>query len=325
MAVAQSPSSPFARIEQIAQISQQPEFVAKSKRKTAAPVLLFSSAVAGGVEALATYPFEYAKTRVQLHTAPGLRHNPFAVIANVTRTEGIASIYTGCSTMVLGTAFKVSVRFASFSFFRNRLADEEGALTPLRGMAAGFLAGLSESMIAVTPTERLKTLLIESTRHSAKTRFGRLHAVEAIVQTQGILGLYRGLVPTIAKQSSTQAIKMGSYNVIKEVSRRNDLPQNSVVTFGTGAVAGIITVYVTQPLDTIKTRAQSASGAGTAQAFRSVLQQDGVLGFWSGSTSRAGRLVFSSGILYTVYEKVATVLTGSLENELLEFTPRLRM
>ena len=116
---------------------------------------------------------------------------------------------------------------------------------------------------------------------------------------------------------------MGSYNVIKEVSRRYDVPQNGLSVFVTGALAGIITVYVTQPFDTVKTLAQSARGAGMVEAVRSILLRAGVQGLWSGSTSRVGRLAFSSSILYTVYEKVATSLDKSLEHEVFVFTRRL--
>lgn len=321
MATVQSPSFPFGRIAQIVQNPHSPKASKKVKKNLSAPVLLFSSAVAGGVEALATYPFEYAKTRVQLQSIPCRHHNPLSVILNVARNDGIGAVYTGCSTLVVGTAFKVSIRFFSFTYFRSHIADDRGALTPIRGIIVGALAGMVESVVAVTPTERLKTILIDNARSRVKAYRGELHAYEDIVRTQSILGLWRGLVPTILKQSSTQGVKMGSYNVIREFSRRHDLPQNGITAFITGALAGTITVYVTQPFDTIKTWAQSARGAGTIETFRSVVQQTGFRGLWSGSTSRVGRLAFSSSILYMVYEKVASALNGSLENELFVFIP----
>lgn len=289
-----------------------------------APVLLFSSAVAGGVEAMATYPFEYAKTRVQLQTVQGCRHNPFAVIANIMRQDGFGVLYTGCSTLVLGTAFKVSVRFLSFNHFRRCLADDTGTLTFSRGVFAGALAGMTESVVAVTPTERLKTVLIDNTRSRMKAYRGELRSYEDITHTQSIRSLYRGLVPTVLKQSITQSVKMGSYNIIKRFSRRHDLPQNGTTAFVTGALAGGITVYVTQPFDTIKTWAQRGRGAGAMYAFKSIVQQTGISGLWSGSTSRVGRLAFSSSILYTVYERVATTMTGCLKDEILVFNSKPR-
>ncbi|KAK1912253.1 hypothetical protein P3342_009854 [Pyrenophora teres f. teres] len=45
-------------------------------------------------------------------------------------------------------------------------------------------------------------------------------------------------------------------SVLKEFVRRKNLPQNSGVTFGMGAIAGIITVYATQPFETLKALAR---------------------------------------------------------------------
>jgi solute carrier family 25 citrate transporter 1 len=282
------------------------------KQAPTAMVSLLSGAVAGGVEATATYPFEFAKTRAQLQAGTGGSKNPFAVLAQVARSDGVGAIYTGCSTLIVGTAFKAGVRFLSFDSIRNRLADERGVLSPARGVLAGMLAGTVESIVAVTPTERVKTALIDNAKSGSAERYrGGFHATKMILQTHGLPGLYRGLVSTTMKQSATSAVRMGSYNVLKEFSRRKNLPQNSAVTFGLGAIAGTVTVYATQPFDTIKTRAQSAQGASTMEAFRSVMQSAGVRGFWSGSTMRLGRLVFSGGIVFTVYEKLAALMTPS--------------
>lgn len=116
--------------------------------------------------------------------------------------------------------------------------------------------------------------------------------------------LYRGLASTTLKQGSTSATRMGSYNALKELTRSFQIQQNPVTTFLTGATAGIITVYVSQPLDTIKTRVQTASGASTQQACKEILRGSGIRGFWKGSTMRLGRLIFSGGIIFTVYEKI---------------------
>lgn len=143
---------------------------------------------------------------------------------------------------------------------------------------------------------------------------GGLHAFRTIISEAGVPGLYRGLISTTLKQASTSAVRMGSYNILKDfVTKRTGTTQNShgaIVTFSLGAVAGIITVYATQPFDTIKTRAQAAKGATTSEAIGHILRDGGIRGFWSGSTMRLGRLILSGGIVFTVYESVAEVLSG---------------
>lgn len=135
-----------------------------------------------------------------------------------------------------------------------------------------------------------------------------MHAVQTLIHEKGIGGLYRGLLSTTLKQGATSAVRMGSYNAIKETCRTWNVPQNAATTFGMGAAAGIITVYATQPLDTIKTRSQSAAGATPMQAFASVLRDSGIRGFWKGSSMRLGRLVLSGGIIFTVYEQTLSFI-----------------
>lgn len=101
---------------------------------------------------------------------------------------------------------------------------------------------------------------------------------------------------------------MGTYNILKEVARAQEIKPGVLTTFGMGAVAGVVTVYATQPFDSIKTRAQSAQGASFAEAVSSVVRDYGLRGFWKGSTMRLGRLLLSGGIVFSVYEETASIL-----------------
>ncbi|KAI9376518.1 mitochondrial carrier domain-containing protein [Aspergillus egyptiacus] len=300
----------------------QPQVVEKPKKKAISPgVSLTAGAVAGAVEATTTYPFEFAKTRAQLSqklaggVSTPISKNPFAVISQTARQDGIRAIYTGCSTLILGTAFKAGVRFLSFDSIRNLLADSDGRLSPARGILSGMVAGMVESVVAVTPTERIKTALIDDARSPAGRRYhGGFHALRTILAESGVKEVYRGLLSTTMKQMATSSVRMGSYNIIKEVmaSRTNiKNTSNPLLTFGMGATAGVITVYMTQPFDTIKTRAQGAKGASTTEALRDVLKDGGVRAFWRGSTMRLGRLILSGGIVFTVYENVVVLLNST--------------
>jgi hypothetical protein len=60
-----------------------------------------------------------------------------------------------------GTACKAGVRFLTFDSIKKIISDEDGKLSPARGLLAGMAAGAVESVIAITPTERIKTALYE--------------------------------------------------------------------------------------------------------------------------------------------------------------------
>lgn len=78
-------------------------------------------------------------------------------------------------------------------------------------------------------------------------------------------------------------------------------------TFGIGGVAGLITVYVTQPIDTVKTRMQSIEAKqlykNSFACVALIAKNEGFLTFWSGALPRLGRLILSGGIVFTMYEK----------------------
>lgn len=254
----------------------------EGEEKQTQPIVSFvAGAVAGGIEAATTYPFEFAKTRVQLQNESSqLRpRNPFLVVSEVFRREGARALYKGCSSLIIGSMGKDAVRFLSFDAIKNAYRDPEtGALTPMRNILAGMTAGVVASVCAVTPTERIKTALIDDARGEKRFRSG-LHAVRVIYQDHGILALYRGFAGTTLKQAGATAFRMGTYNILKDFEHARHIEQGVATNFANGCVAGIVTTYATQPFDTIKTRAQSARGATTLEACRSILADDGVRGF----------------------------------------------
>jgi solute carrier family 25 citrate transporter 1 len=137
---------------------------------------------------------------------------------------------------------------------------------------------------------------------------GFLQGSYVIAREKGIRGFFQGLVPTTARQAANSATRFGSYTTLKQMAQSYTAPGerlNAVSTFGLGAMAGVITVYVTMPLDTIKTRMQSIeakkeyrnSFACAARIFR----EEGVLTFWSGALPRLGRLILSGGIVFTMW------------------------
>lgn len=172
-------------------------------------------------------------------------------------------------------------------------------------------AGATESILAVTPTERIKTALIDDAKSPNRRFRSSLHATRTLIHENGLADIYKGGVSTTMKQMATSAVRMGSYNFLKETAKKYDMPKTATTTFAMGALAGTITVYATQPFDVIKTRSQSVQGSPLAEAVGGIFQDFGLKGFWKGSTMRLGRLILSGGIVFSVYEQVAAVLMGT--------------
>lgn len=275
---------------------------------------IIAGSTAGAIEISITYPAEFAKTRTQLNrrltAGQKLPWPPFG-----------AQWYAGCTTLIIGNSLKAGIRFVAFDQYKSLLVDAEGKLSGPRTVLAGFGAGVTESLLAVTPTESIKTTLIDD-RKSAKPRLrGFLHAVPVIARERGIRGFFQGFVPTTARQAANSATRFSSYTFLKQLAESYTAPGEklgAVATFGIGGVAGLITVYVTQPLDTIKTRMQSIEARSVyGNSFRCaalIFKQEGILTFWSGALPRLARLVLSGGIVFTMYEK-SIDLMGRLDPE----------
>ncbi|CCH41711.1 Calcium-binding mitochondrial carrier protein [Wickerhamomyces ciferrii] len=291
----------------------------QDKKKQIDPIHSFiAGGTAGAIEGVITYPFEFAKTRLQLvDRSSKASRNPLVLIYNTAKTQGISSLYTGCPAFVVGNTVKASVRFLGFDSIKKLLADKDGKLSGPRGVIAGLGAGLLESVVAVTPFEAIKTALIDD-KQSKLPKYGSGPLTPfRCVKDLGLRGLYAGILPVSLRQASNQAVRLGCYNQIKTfIQSTSNTPPNqplsSGLTFVVGAFSGIVTVYTTMPIDTVKTRMQ-ALGAGdkyksTVDCFIQIFKTEGLKTFWKGATPRLGRLILSGGIVFTIYEKVLVVL-----------------
>ncbi|KAI9785857.1 MAG: hypothetical protein M1816_008184 [Peltula sp. TS41687] len=223
--------------------------------------------------------------------------------------------YAGCTTLIIGNSLKAGIRFVAFDTYRSLLQDENGKISGPRTVIAGFGAGVTESALAVTPFESIKTTLIDDRKSPNPRMRGFLHGSKIIAQERGLRGFFQGFVPTTARQAANSATRFWSYTTLKQLAQGYTAPGEklgAISTFGIGGLAGLFTVCVTQPLDTIKTRMQSIdarreyknSFACAAKIFR----DEGLSTFWSGALPRLVRLTLSGAIVFTMYEKTIELL-----------------
>ncbi|KAG9982215.1 hypothetical protein KCU78_g21332, partial [Aureobasidium melanogenum] len=144
---------------------------------------------------------------------------------------------------------------------------------------------------------------------------GFLHGSRLIAHEQGVRGFFKGFVPTTARQAANSAVRFSSYTSLKQLAQSYVAPGEklgALSTFGIGGLAGIITVYVTMPLDTVKTRMQSIEAKteykNSFNCAARVVREEGFLTLWSGAVPRLGRLILSGGIVFTMYEKTIELL-----------------
>lgn len=171
-----------------------------------------------------------------------------------------------------------------------------GRPTAQANLVAGLLAGVCESVLVVTPGETIKTKLIDDRQRPGGPQFkGSFDAIRQLLQSQGLRGIYQGVVPVTMKQSCNAMVRFTSYNWFLE--RLRDFAGSSSTDLQpvlAGSFAGVVTVYCTMPFDTLKTRVQSLGGGqqsrGTWQTLLLIFRNEGPLVLWKGTTPRLIRL-----------------------------------
>ena len=282
---------------------------ARTKPKPSAVRSVIAGSSAGAVEIAITYPFEFWKTRAQLNRRlPDSKKLPWPRFPS-------KEWYAGCTTLIIGNSIKAGVRFVAFDAYKNMLADADGKVSGPRTVVAGFGAGITESLLAVTPFESIKTQLIDDQKRAHPRMRGFLHGSALIAREKGIRGFFQGFVPTTARQAANSAVRFSTYTWIKQFAESYVAPGEKlgmISTFGIGSLAGIVTVYTTMPLDTVKTRMQSLEARqlykNSFACAVTIYKTEGVLTFWSGALPRLGRLSMSGGIVFAMYEKTMQLL-----------------
>ena len=124
-------------------------------------------------------PFEVAKNRIQLGLGP---RTISANMADTVRTAGPTGLFYGLQAQLVQTAAKSSIRFAAFERFKVYFDT----------FTAGILAGLTEAIVLVAPTRRLKVLRQAELVHMAVVRLPPPPRKRHLIAISGNRGNKRG-------------------------------------------------------------------------------------------------------------------------------------
>ena len=220
----------------------------------------------------------------------------YAGLRYTVRTTGAFSLFTGLTPTLLLSAPKAGIRFGTNQQLRNALRGPDGNVSVGASFTAGMLAGVAEAVLVVTPQETIKTKLITLNMRT-------WHGIRHIVATDGVAGLYCGLLSTALKQGGSNGARflfMAEYT--RALKGRAEAALRPGESFVGGVGAGLCSVLLTQPFDVVKTRLQAATApqpyASTADCFRQILRDEGMATLYSGTAARCARVVPGSGIIF---------------------------
>jgi len=174
---------------------------------------LLAGSMAGAIESLLVVtPVETVKTKLidlNMGMTRGIRH----VIA----TEGFRGVYKGAIPTTLKQGSNQGLRFMAFSKYKEYMSPDGKSLDPLRAMLGGMCAGCFSTLLN-NPFDAVKTRM-QGTQ--AKELYsGFFDCVTKIVRQEGVLTLWSGVVPRLARVVPGQGIIFASSETITQFTSK---------------------------------------------------------------------------------------------------------
>ncbi|EXJ89561.1 hypothetical protein A1O3_02628 [Capronia epimyces CBS 606.96] len=302
------------------------------KKPASAATNLIAGGGAGMMEALVCHPLDTIKVRMQLSKrgrTPGQKSRGFVQTGkDIVKRETVFGLYKGLGAVLTGIIPKMAIRFTSYEWYKQLLADENGIVSSKATFLAGLGAGVTEAVAVVTPMEVVK-IRMQAQYHSLSDPLdvpkyrSAPHALLTVVREEGVGALYRGVSLTALRQGTNQAVNFTAYSEFKSFLQKvqpefegKNLP--GYQTTFIGLISGAMGPFSNAPIDTIKTRLQKTPAQPGQSALsritaisRDMFKQEGARAFYKGITPRVMRVAPGQAVTFTVYEYLKKKLEDS--------------
>ncbi|KAI7834662.1 mitochondrial carrier domain-containing protein [Kickxella alabastrina] len=221
----------FATYEQLKQM-----LIEDGKTELDTPRRLLAGAGAGIASVAATYPLDIVRTRISVQTAHALeniellpkdaRGRPIIpkmpgiveTFGKIYRTEGgLRATYRGFGATLAGVAPYIALNFQCYEVLRKFFTPPgESSPSGTRKLVCGALAGCCAQTITY-PFDVLRRRMQVTSMSGIDYKYSStFDAVRKMIKAEGVLGMYRGLVPNYLKVAPAIGVSFWSYEMAKD-------------------------------------------------------------------------------------------------------------
>uniref|UniRef100_A0AAV1USS6 Mitochondrial carrier protein n=1 Tax=Peronospora matthiolae TaxID=2874970 RepID=A0AAV1USS6_9STRA len=314
-----------------------PSATATSAVPSVSPALraLCAGAVAGVVADSLLHPLEVINLRMKLQARPNIKYDSlFRSMQTILKEEGVRGYFGGIGTTFLTSPVCAALYFSTYETLKATAAplmseEHRGVIYFLAGAASEVLI----SAISV-PSEVIKSRL-RLGRNPCKASGGAVkytrnyrgtgHAVQSIVQSEGLRGLYAGYSACLGVDTFFSAFSFLFYETLKHryeeylAATNRGRPLNSAESLVAGSIAGGMAAFLTNPLDVITvrlmTQGKTKQYAGVRDCFIKSMSKEGPRVLWRGTACRVVSIMPTTGICFGVYETIKhAVYNGDVDD-----------
>uniref|UniRef100_A0A0A9YNN6 Mitochondrial substrate carrier family protein P n=1 Tax=Lygus hesperus TaxID=30085 RepID=A0A0A9YNN6_LYGHE len=241
------------------------------------------------------------------------------------KTEGWRGLFHGNGANVLRIVPFTAVQFSSFQLMRQYIisvSKDHNISLPQR-----FYCGVVSGILATCVTYPLDfircRLSLQTEQFRAYT--GIFDGLYKVIQRDGFLHLYSGLLPTIVGIVPYSGIQLGVYDLCRTILLTHSQTQTVTPTqiFVIGSVAGVAAQTVSFPIETVRRRLQVVGFQDVAtidpvaanknhntvlRVIRDLWNQSGIFGFYRGLLPNYIKIIPAAGISFLTYESIKNVI-----------------
>ncbi|KAK8920393.1 ADP,ATP carrier protein [Metarhizium anisopliae] len=238
--------------------------------------------------------------------------------------EGVMSLWRGNTANVIRYFPTQALNFAFRDKFKKMFGfkkERDGYAMWMAGnLASGgnFQAAGATSMLFVYSLDYARTRLAndaKSAKSGGERQFnGLVDVYRKTLASDGVAGLYRGFMPSVAGIIVYRGLYFGMYDSIKPVLLVGNLANNFLASFMLGWCVTTGAGIAAYPLDTIRRRMMMTSGEAVKyknsfDAARQIIAKNGVKSLFNGAGANILRGVAGAGVL-SIYDQLQLILFG---------------
>ncbi|XP_072174029.1 solute carrier family 25 member 44-like [Diadema setosum] len=258
------------------------------------------------------YPSHLIKTRLQMQQQNSLYKGTWDALKKIVKYEGVRGLYKGFAVNLISIGSE-QMYILSYELMRTACKDMDNS--PRTFIAGGFASLVSQTIRVPVDVISQRTMML-GLAVDAQTVKKEVHfkdvvqIARATYHQSGFFGFYRGYVASLMTFVPNSALWWTFYHNYTECiasflqnSLHLQVPSLAIQAVS-GSCAGCSAAFITNPMDTIRTRLQVTGQRSIITTFQTLMREEGLGGLTKGLTARLFSTIPTSLIIVLGYETI---------------------
>ncbi|XP_023174943.1 mitochondrial uncoupling protein 4C [Drosophila hydei] len=213
------------------------------------------------------YSLDVGKTRMQVYgeeqkKTGGKHRKMFRTLYGIATEEGPKALYSGFSAMVLRNFIFNSMRVMLYDIFRRRYIYVDTNQQECIRIHHAFLCGSAAGCVAQALANPFDIAKVRMQMEGRRKLLGLSprstsfpNVLNSIYRKSGVVGMWRGVVPSCMRACLMTAGDVGAYDLCKRNLKKHlGMHEGIALRFASSMVAGLVASVLSNPADVIKSR-----------------------------------------------------------------------